>query len=793
MAISSTKLVALESDMCFGSTGQAKCEESVARFADRLTSGLSPAQGDKVIDKTGPLFREIQRFCFHVGNEYKNTGTFNSGSCIAGILDNPASRKAGDSNIVTFNKGPKRGQREKRTLFGPGSAVQNPYEGMPITTKVTTFENLFQAGKNAVIPPIPPLPIPPPVIAPIGSPVVIAAGGEREKKPFITKPDAPKPMPLENGKIKVEYIHDDEGLRGSVSVSGGKTIHKGQKGEVGVSGSFSASQSPNISSNDPHYIHSPGASPSAPHTDFHLSLNGKWAWNGSLDESYPTADFVEDNYSARKLEAMCLAKWGDKAGGIYLDSVLRKQMAAKPSITLEEAWNEVVAKGALKYQEFLTGTALPDPSEAEVWANLFKYDPAGFVEMIALWSGESYQKMMSRLIGQASALVISDDSNRVQNFKAFIEGARGLNLTKNFQLPQVPSGSAPLPNPHEESFPSMMALEVDSAKLAAKEEEFTKARNKTEDELRAIATTANVPYPFDIANASNPWMAQANFERLIAEMKKGSDKKATWFGTFDLGLLDYGMAYRGLGILPGVLYAPDENWIVNAKLYLGYQDSGIKDGGVHLVDSPFGAMALSTGVEWHTLQKKKNWLKELVIEAGVAGAFNNVSRDLLSGSLALNAPFALSDILTLKPYVSASGSTGSGFSSYQLAPGAELSRKFSEVTTGYVDLNYAIVRKYTDFSANDAPAADGSVPTLNDDTNTEGDPNVFGGTDETHGDNSRTLRAGVGVRHGRFEGGAFLLRGENLDYLATDESAEGDSQSRGSEWFFGLSLKAKVQ
>lgn len=780
MAISSQELDTRRLALCVGSSTRPACDASVNQFYNRLTQDLPEALGDQVVVKVDPLLGEVQRFCFHVGNEYTKTGSFDSRSCITGILDNPASVKAGETRMAIFASRPRATQRETRTLFGAGSRITNVYEGMTITPNATTFAELLQHGKNIIVPPAP-VPVPVPVPAPqiTGSQVVIAAGGEREKKPFVTKAEAPQPMPVEGATVSVEVIPVSEGLRGSLSFKGGKTIYKSARTEIKVKASLSHSESPAIPS-DPRFIHSPEPSPSAPRSNGSLSMNGTIPLDGALDISYPTADFIEDNYSARKLEAMCLAKWGEKAGGIYLDSVLRKRMATTLAANLETAWTDVVTNGATKYQEFLGGATLPNPPEVQVFADLFKDDPAGFVEMIALWFGKSYKEMKDGLTAQATALEGSNDSNRVANFEAFINAVRGLNLTKKFQLPQVPPGSAPLPSPHEEGFPSMMALEVDAEKLGKKETELADALNEKPAGLKTFATTANIPYPFEIANASNPWMAQANYNRLIAQLKWGLTKRATVYIETDIGIIPYGGGAgtgTGLGLEIKKVFRNEDGsdtFILGLQGYVGYPVAEISNGGIELKGGNFGAWAIGPKAEYHA--GKHGVVQDVEVKFGLHRTGGTAPQHLTVWDPSVAVPVALTKdaegnpVWTIKPYVSAPGSTGSGQLNHSVNLGVEVSKQLSKTTRVFVDLNHARVNKHTDISANDAPAADGSSPGLNDSA-TGTDPSAYTGTDQTQGIDPIVTRLTLALERGNFTGAFFLQQNRNLIFLDTGEGS----------------------
>lgn len=260
-------------------------------------------------------------------------------------------------------------------------------------------------------------------------------------------------------------------------------------------------------------------------TSLFFSLKGEYALDGDTDPQIPDDNFIETNNVARNLEEKFRARWGEEAANIYLESVLRPHLVEKI-----ENWQSVVADGAKLYENFLKEASLSE-ADSKILETLFKYNPAG-------WSA-----------------------------------AKALKTAYKF-----PTGYEAKEDPAKTAKPeaAYLSLGYDS-KLEEMEAKVAQSTGLSEEDLKKIATDANIPYPFDRAHpSSNPWIAQHRwnaYRRLLSEKMK----KAEWSLTGEFGNLDRKYAAPGFGIKPGIKWSPKESIItaVSAWLYVGTANSSI--------------------------------------------------------------------------------------------------------------------------------------------------------------------------------------------------------------------------
>ncbi|MBI4224136.1 MAG: hypothetical protein HY609_04325 [Deltaproteobacteria bacterium] len=336
---------------------------------------------------------------------------------------------------------------------------------------------------------------------------------------------------------------------------------------------------------DPHFA-TGSASAGAPKDNNHLHavIESRFALNGTM-VSLPGVNLIATNDQAEKLEQLLIARWGEKAARIYLDSVVYPHLArAATSGEMRTAWDSVVTEGAKSYEAVITAQS-PFEKRSVGMKALFQYDPKRApVQLAAMLSGQTDETMYQMMKAKDERL------KTIQN---------KYKLPDDYQNKTDPASFTP--------DPGWLTLGDYKDKLAGQKEAFIEASGMSEEDLKAIAKEKKIPYPFDAANIpDNPWAAQKiynDFRDAVAQKQE----KATVFATADVGIQDVNPIYDhpAAGIRSGAQYAPSDALTVSANIYAGAGESHLIQEEPTLLEGK--AYAVTGGVAVNPLQSKTRW------------------------------------------------------------------------------------------------------------------------------------------------------------------------------------------
>lgn len=365
---------------------------------------------------------------------------------------------------------------------------------------------------------------------------------------------------------------------------------------------------------------------------------------GKIAISLPDINLIQQNASAAKLESTLrkrwgwdkesdkekAAKWGVRAANIYLESVLRPTMAYAGSTEPEfnVAWNVAVTQGTAFYDKFLNSSELPQPDQANLVAEIFKHDPMGLVDAIALWAGKKPEEVKKALEGSGdlNAFQANKAEQRTENFSKVLAAAKGLGLSRAYE---VPSESQKTIDPSVVSVP--LYLDRTEGYAYAMENhmsQIAKAAGLTEEELNNfIKEYKTDPFSLRLDNdPGNVWAAQRkwnDFAKALLEKLVPEKDKTEWFLIIKGGYQDYGADNPGLGVSAGLEYKPGD-FTVGASAYGGYSRSNWIETDPETGTAFIGADGTAVGVKgnaaWVFYKSKEGVWREAKVEGGISYA-----------------------------------------------------------------------------------------------------------------------------------------------------------------------------
>ncbi|MDO8528163.1 MAG: hypothetical protein Q7T03_10835 [Deltaproteobacteria bacterium] len=260
-----------------------------------------------------------------------------------------------------------------------------------------------------------------------------------------------------------------------------------------------------------------------------LDVKTTIALDGSTEAPKTIADFISHNDLARKVEKTFKARWGADAAEIYLSSVLRPQFANAQPEDFRKVWNLVIKEGSALVENYLSDGTL-DGHDASQWANLFAYDPAGMVQLIALVTGQKDEAVQKALQDEGVKFeeFIGDVSE--ENFEVLITAVNEAEVEKTFELPEEYDSKED---------PSTLALFARVLKFINTDALESQMATVDEDSSKELKET--------VKDSSNPWMAQSRLNNFMQEYSK-LHVSAKWFNEIKVGNQMYGAPRPGLGV-----------------------------------------------------------------------------------------------------------------------------------------------------------------------------------------------------------------------------------------------------